>query len=87
MHIFGRSDTCTKYGSCYMTLDGVYLRMIGRTKDPYWLPYFILYKFLLQEIAYQTHINGVSTSLIKARKGSWPPFPLSTKVCRMDNIK
>lgn len=29
----------------------------------------------------------VSASLIKVRKGAWPPFPLSTKVCKMDNIK
>ena len=70
-----------------MTLDGVYLRMIGSTKDPHWLPHFILDKLLLQEIAYQNHINVVSSSLIKARKGVWPPFPLSKNVCRMDNNK
>ena len=48
-----------------MTPDGVYLRMIGSTKAPHWLPHFIPDKLLLQEIAYQTHINGVSASLIK----------------------
>ena len=56
-----------------MNSDGVYLRMIGIPKDPHWLPDFILDKFLLQEIAYQTHINGVSSSLIK--------------VCKMENVK
>ena len=61
--------------------------MIGSTKAPHWLPYFIPDKLLLQEIEYQTHINGVSSSLIKSRKGAWPPFPLSTKVCQMENIK
>ena len=25
--------------------------------------------------------------MIKAKKGAWTPFPLSTKVCRMENIK
>ena len=75
-----------KYGSWYMTPDGVYLRMIGSTKAPHCLPHFIPNKLLLQEIAYQTHINGVSTSLIKARKGAWPPFPPSTKVW-MENVK
>ena len=64
-----------------MTPDGVYLRMIGMTKAPHWLPHFIPDKLLLQEIDYQTHINGVSSTLIKAREGAWPPFPLSTKVC------
>ena len=70
-----------------MTLDGVYLRMVGSIKSPHWLSQFKSDKLLLQEIAYQTHINGVYTSLIKARKGAWPPFPLSTKVCKMENVK
>lgn len=76
-----------KYGSWYMTPDGVYMRMINITKDPHWIPHFIPYKLMLQEIAYQTHINNLSASLIKSRKGAWPPFSLSTKVCRMENIK
>ena len=70
-----------------MTPNGVYLRMIGSTKAPHWLPFFILDKLLLQEIDYQTHTNGVFASLIKAIKGVWPRFTLSTKVCRMKNIK
>ena len=70
-----------------MTLDGVYLRKIDSTKDPHWIPHFIPNKLLLQGIAYQTHINGVFASLIKSIKEAWPPFPLSTKVCRMENIK
>lgn len=63
-----------------MTLDGLYLRMIGSTKDPHWLPHFIPDKLLLQEITYQIFINGVSSSLLKEKKGAWPPFPLSTKM-------
>lgn len=62
-----------------MTPDGVYLRMISITKAPHRLPYFILDKLLLQEIAYQNHINGVSSSMIKSRKVAWHPFTLSTK--------
>ena len=76
-----------KYGNWYMTLDGVYLRMIGRTKAPQLLPHFILDKFLLQEITYQTFINGVSSSLLKAKRGDWPCFPLSTKMCMIETIK
>ena len=70
-----------------MTPDGVYLRMIGSTKAPHWLPHFIPDKVLLQEISYQTHTYVVSSSLTKSRKGAWTPFPLSTKMCRVENIK
>ena len=70
-----------------MTPDGVYIRMIGSTKSPYWLPHFRQDKLLLQEIAYQTHINGVSTSLLKEKKGHWPPFPFSIRMCKIENVK
>ena len=63
-----------------MTPDGIYMRMISSTKAPHWLPHFIRDKLLLQGIVYQTHINGVSSSLIKSKKGEWPPFSLSRKV-------
>ena len=33
-----------KYGNWYMNPDGVYIRMIGRTKAPHWIPHFILDK-------------------------------------------
>ena len=61
--------------------------MIGSTKAPHWLPHFIPNKLLLQEITYQTIINGVSTSFFKAKKGDLPPFPLSTKMCMIKTVK
>ena len=76
-----------KYGDWYMTPDGVYIRMIGSTKAPHWLPHFIMDKLLLQGITYQTSINGVFTSLLKEKKGPWPPFPFSTRMCKIENVK
>ena len=61
-----------------MTLDGVYIRIAGSTKSPHWLPHFVLHTFFLQDISYQTYVNGVATSLHRNRKCLWPPFPLST---------
>ena len=70
-----------------MTLEGFYLRMIGSTKAPHWLPHFIPDRLLMQEIEYQTFINGVFASLLKEKKGAWPPFPLSTKMCKINIVK
>ena len=70
-----------------MTPNGVYIRMLVSSKDMHWLPHFVLDKWLLQELAYQTHIHGVVASLHKAKKGIWPPFPLSTGICKIENIK
>ena len=67
-------------GDWYMTPTGVYIRIAGSTKPPHWLPHFVPDFFLLQEVAYQTFINGVVASLHKHKKGVWPPFPLSTQV-------
>ena len=63
------------YGDRYMTPDGVYIRISGSTKAPHWLPHFVLDTLLLQEISYQTFVNGVASSLHKAKKDIWPPFP------------
>ena len=42
---------------------------------------------LLQEISYQTFLNGVATSLHHNKKGIWPQFPLITLVCKIQNFK
>ena len=63
-----------KYGDWYMTLDGAYIRILGSSKAPYWLPHFVLDKLLLQELAYQIHIHGVATSLHKEKKGCLASF-------------
>ena len=70
-----------------MTPDGVYIRIFGSTKPPQWLPHFVPDTLLLHEIAYQTYVNGVVASLHRKNKGIWPPFPLSSKVCKIENFK
>ena len=70
-----------------MTSDGVYIRISCSTKAPNWFPHFVPDTLLLQEIAYQYYVNGVIASLHKAKKGLWPPFPLSTGVHRIENFK
>ena len=61
-----------EFGDWYMTPTGVYIRIVGSTKPPHWLPHFVTDSLLLQEIAYKTFINGVVTSLHKHQKGLWP---------------
>lgn len=70
-----------------MTSDGVCIKILGSTKAPHWLPHFLLDTLLLQDISYQAYVNGVAASLHKAKKGLWPPFPLSTRVQRIENFK
>ena len=48
-----------------MTFDKVYIRRSGSTKTPHWLPHFVPDTLLVQEIAYQTYLNGVVASLQK----------------------
>ena len=66
---------------------GVYIKIAGSTKAPHWLPYFVTDTLLLQEIAYQTYVNGVVASLHRNKKGRLPPFPLSIGVYRIENFK
>ena len=94
--LFGEEEPCLspkgenivkEYGDWYMTPDGVYIRISGSTKPPHWLHHFVLDTLSLQEIAYQIYLNGVASSLHKAKKGLWPPFPLSMGVHRIENFK
>ena len=52
-----------EYGDWYMTPDEVYIMIFGSTKPPHWLPHILPDSLLLQEIYYQTYVNGVATSL------------------------
>ena len=70
-----------------MTPNGVYIKISNSTKPPHWLPHFVPDTMLLQELSYQTYVNGVATSLHRNKKGLWPPFPLITKVCKIENFK
>jgi hypothetical protein len=75
------------YGDWYITSIKIYIRISGSTKPPHWLPHFVLDSLLLQEISYQTFVNGVASSLHQNKKGIWPQFPLMTLVCKIENFK
>ena len=66
-----------------MTPDGVYIKIVGSTKPPHWLPHLVLDSLILQEISYHTYVNGLAASLDQNKKGLWPPFPLFTLVCKI----
>ena len=94
--LFGEETPCLslvgqamvkEIGGWYMTSTGVYIRIVGSTKPPHWLPHFLPDSLLLQEVAYQTFINGVAASLHKDKKGVWPQFPLITLVGKIENFK
>jgi hypothetical protein len=58
-----------EYGDWYMTPIGVYIKIVGSTNPPHWLPHFVPDSLLLQEISYQTFVKGVAASLHKYKKG------------------
>ena len=60
------------YKYWYMTPVGVYIIITSSTKPPHWLPHFVPNTQLLQEMAYQTYVNGVVASLHRKKKGLWP---------------
>ena len=70
-----------------MTPVRVYIRIVSSTKTLHWLPYLVPDSFLLQEISYQTYLNGGVASLHQNKKGPWPSFPLITPVCKIENFK
>lgn len=70
-----------------MTFNEVYIRISCITKALHWLSHFVLDTLLIQDISYQTYVNVVDSSLHKLEKGLWPPFPLSTRVYKIENIK
>ena len=57
------------YGDWYMTPVRVYIRILGSTKPPHSLPHFVPDSLLLQNISYQTFVNGMATSLHRNKKG------------------
>ena len=70
-----------------MTPVGVYTKIAGSMKPSHWFPHFVPDTMLLQEMAYQTYVNGVVTSLHRKKKGLLPPFPLTTKFCKIEGFK
>ena len=87
MSISRGAESSQDYRDWYMTPNGVCIKIVERKKPPHWFPYFVPDTLLLQEMAYQTYVNGVATSLHQNKKGLWPPFPLSTRVCKIENFK
>ena len=71
-----------EYGDWYMTPDGAYIIIFCCNKAPHWLPH-VPDTLLLQEIAYQTYVNGVVASLDRNKKGLWSLFPLLAKVSKL----
>ena len=84
---FLKDKIVKEYGDWYMTPIGVYIRISGSTKPLHWLPHFVPDTLLLQEISYETFVNGVATSLHRNKKGIWPQFPLMTPVCKISSYK
>jgi hypothetical protein len=70
-----------------MTPDRMYIRIVGSTKPPHWLPHLVPDNMLLQEISYQTYVNGVAASLHQNKKGIWPLFLLITQFFKIKNFK
>ena len=62
-------------------------RIASSTRPPNWLPHLVLNYLLLQEISYQTYVNGVVASLHQNKKGIWPLFQFITPVCKIKNFK
>ena len=65
----------------------VYIMIDGSTNPMHWLLHLVPDSFLLQEISYQTYVNGVVACLHQNKKGRWPPFPLTTPNCKIENFK
>ena len=82
-----RQASVKELGDWYMTPTRVYIRIVGSTKPPHWIPHFVPDSLLLQEVSYQTFINGVAASLHKHNNGIWPQFPLITLVGKIENFK
>ena len=76
-----------EYGDWYTTPDGVYIKILGTTKAPNWIPNLVLETLLLEEIDCQTYVNGVASSLHRNKKGLCLLFPLSTKFFKIENFK
>ena len=86
--LFGEETPCLshegqsivkEYEDQYMTPNRVYIRIASSTKDPHQLPHFVLGTLLLDEITYQTYVNGAVDSLHRNKKGLLPPFFLIDK--------
>jgi hypothetical protein len=53
-----------------------YIRVYGTTGAPHIFPYFVPYRLLIREIAYQTMRTWVTSLLLNNSKKLWPLFPV-----------
>jgi hypothetical protein len=78
--MYDRQGTCLqvikRIGDWYLMEHGTYIKIYRATKAPHLLPRFVPDKLVLQEVAYQTMINGVGEMLYRDKKEIWPPLPL-----------
>ena len=70
-----------------MTSDWIYIKMSSSSNASHWLPHFVLDTLFLQDISYQTYVHGVVASRHKDKMALWPPFPLSTRIYKIENFK
>jgi hypothetical protein len=67
----------------YVTRKGTF----GATKPLHLVPTFILDKLVVQDVSYQTYINGVGVVLAQAKKAPFPPFPICIGSYNMENAR
>jgi hypothetical protein len=60
-------------GDWYVIGKGTYIRIFGATKAPHLLPKYIPHMLVIQEVAYQTFLNGVGVALALDMKAPWLP--------------
>jgi hypothetical protein len=60
----------------YLMEHNTYLKVYGAMKSLHLVPRFVLDRLVLQEVAYQTIINGVGEMIYRDKKVIWPPLPL-----------
>jgi hypothetical protein len=74
-------------GDWYLMEYETYIRVYVATKSPNLLPKFIHDSLILQEIAYQTLVNGVGTPLNREKNIILPPLPLYVGAYSFKDVK
>jgi hypothetical protein len=69
-----------RIGDWYLMEHGTYIRIYRATKAPHLLPRFVPDKLVLQEVAYQTMINGVRAMLYQDKKAILAPTPIMDRL-------
>jgi len=59
-------------GDWYVIEEETYIRVFRAMNPPNIFPNFILYKLIIQKIAYQPYFHGVVVALVLGKKSLWP---------------